>query len=69
MRAGRGRDGRGNRISGLIKAAFGGAAGAVRLSMVVADTGCWTLQIVKRSDARHFVVLPAEDCRANAGAG
>jgi transposase len=25
------------------------------MEKVVADTGCWTLQIVKRSDAHHFV--------------
>ena len=29
-----------------------------KMEKVVADTGCWTLQIVKRSDAHHFVVLP-----------
>ncbi len=30
-----------------------------KMEKVVADTGRWTLQIVKRSDAHHFVVLPA----------
>ncbi|MGC2506223.1 MAG: IS5 family transposase [Candidatus Acidiferrales bacterium] len=29
-----------------------------KMEKVVADTGRWTLQIVKRSDAHHFVVLP-----------
>src|SRR6478735_6344131 len=29
-----------------------------KMTKVVADTGCWTLQIVKRSDAHRFVVLP-----------
>ncbi|MFZ0071838.1 MAG: IS5 family transposase [Xanthobacteraceae bacterium] len=29
-----------------------------KMEKVVADTGCWTLQIVKRSDAHNFVVLP-----------
>jgi len=29
-----------------------------KMEKVVADTGCWTLQIVKRSDAHRFVVLP-----------
>jgi transposase len=29
-----------------------------KMEQVVADTGCWTLQIVKRSDAHHFVALP-----------
>jgi transposase len=29
-----------------------------KMNKVVADTGCWTLQIVKRSDAHRFVVLP-----------
>ena len=29
-----------------------------KMAKVVADTGCWTLQIVKRSDAHRFVVLP-----------
>ena len=29
-----------------------------KMARVVADTGCWTLQIVKRSDAHRFVVLP-----------
>ena len=29
-----------------------------KMAKVVADTGCWTLQIVKRSDVHHFVVLP-----------
>src|SRR3954453_18452992 len=28
------------------------------MAKVVADTGCWTLQIVKRSDVHHFVILP-----------
>ena len=28
------------------------------MEKVIAGTGCWTLQIVKRSDAHHFVVLP-----------
>ena len=28
------------------------------MEKVVADTGCWTLQIVKRSNAHNFVVLP-----------
>ncbi|MGA8689992.1 MAG: IS5 family transposase [Methyloceanibacter sp.] len=30
----------------------------LKMAQVVADTGCWTLQIVKRSDAHCFVVLP-----------
>jgi transposase len=29
-----------------------------KMAKVVADTGCWTLQIVTRSDAHRFVVLP-----------
>ena len=29
-----------------------------KMAKAVADTGCWTLQIVKRSDAHRFVVLP-----------
>jgi len=29
-----------------------------KMEKVVADTGCWSLQIVKRSDAHNFVVLP-----------
>jgi transposase len=29
-----------------------------KMAKVVADTGCWNLQIVKRSDAHRFVVLP-----------
>ena len=29
-----------------------------KMEKVVANTGRWTLQIVKRSDAHHFVVLP-----------
>jgi transposase len=29
-----------------------------RMAKVVARTGSWTLQIVKRSDAHRFVVLP-----------
>jgi transposase len=29
-----------------------------KMAKVVANTGCWTLQIVKRSDAHRFVVLP-----------
>jgi transposase len=29
-----------------------------KMAKVVADTGCWTLQIVRRSDAHRFVVLP-----------
>src|SRR5271156_1850323 len=29
-----------------------------KMEKVVANTGCWTLQIVKRSDAHHFIVLP-----------
>lgn len=29
-----------------------------KMAKVVADTGCWTLQIVKRSDMHRFVVLP-----------
>jgi transposase len=29
-----------------------------KMAKVVADNGCWTLQIVKRSDAHRFVVLP-----------
>jgi transposase len=29
-----------------------------KMVKVVADTGCWTLQIVKRSDVHRFVVLP-----------
>ncbi len=28
---------------------------------IVAKTGCWSLQIVKRSDAHRFVVLPKHD--------
>jgi transposase len=28
------------------------------MAKAVADTGCWTLQIVKRTDAHRFVVLP-----------
>jgi transposase len=29
-----------------------------KMAKVVADTGCWTIAIVKRSDAHRFVVLP-----------
>ena len=29
-----------------------------KMAKVVADTGCWNLQIVKRSDAHRFVALP-----------
>jgi transposase len=29
-----------------------------KMEKVVGDTGCWTLHIVKRSDAHTFVVLP-----------
>src|SRR3954447_11629446 len=29
-----------------------------KMEKVAADTGCWTLQIVKRSDVHRFVVLP-----------
>ena len=29
-----------------------------KMAKVVADTGCWTIEIVKRSDAHHFVVCP-----------
>ena len=29
-----------------------------KMAKTVADTGCWTLEIVKRSDAHRFVVLP-----------
>ena len=29
-----------------------------KMTKVVADTGCWAMQIVKRSDAHRFVVLP-----------
>ena len=29
-----------------------------KMAKVAADTGCWTLQIVKRSDVHRFVVLP-----------
>ncbi len=29
-----------------------------KMTKVVADTGCRTLQIVKRSDAHRFIVLP-----------
>ena len=29
-----------------------------KMAKVVSDTGCWTLQIVKRSEAHRFVVLP-----------
>jgi transposase len=28
------------------------------LRVSVANTGCWTIEIVKRSDAHRFVVLP-----------
>jgi len=37
--------------------AFAGYQGP-KMEKVVADTGCWTLQIVKRCDAHNFVVLP-----------
>ncbi len=37
--------------------ANGGYAGP-KMSALVARTGDWTLQIVKRSDVRGFVVLP-----------
>ena len=37
--------------------ADGGYAGP-KMSALVARTGDWTLQIVKRSDVRGFVVLP-----------
>jgi hypothetical protein len=29
-----------------------------KMVKVVANNGCWTLQIVKRGDAHRFVVLP-----------
>jgi transposase len=29
-----------------------------RAAQAVADTGCWTIEIVKRTDAHNFVVLP-----------
>ena len=29
-----------------------------KMAKAVAGTGCWSLQIVKRSDAHRFVVLP-----------
>jgi transposase len=29
-----------------------------KAAKATADTGCWTLEIVKRSEAHHFVVLP-----------
>ena len=29
-----------------------------KMAKVVSDTGCWTFQIVKRSEAHRFVVLP-----------
>jgi NAD(P)-dependent dehydrogenase (short-subunit alcohol dehydrogenase family) len=29
-----------------------------KMAKGVADTGCWTIDIVKRSDAHRFVVLP-----------
>ncbi len=29
-----------------------------KMAKVVADTGCWSIEIVKRSDAHRFVVLP-----------
>ena len=29
-----------------------------KMAKVVADTGCWTIEIVKRSDLHRFVVLP-----------
>jgi transposase len=29
-----------------------------KMTALVARTGAWTLEIVKRSDLRHFVVLP-----------
>ena len=29
-----------------------------KMAKVVADTGCWTIEIVKRSDLHKFVVLP-----------
>ena len=29
-----------------------------KMQKATADTGCWTVEIVKRSDARGFVVLP-----------
>lgn len=29
-----------------------------KMAKAVADTGCWTIEIVKRSDAHRFVVLP-----------
>jgi hypothetical protein len=28
------------------------------MAKVVADTGCWTLQVVKRTNAHRFVVSP-----------
>ncbi len=28
------------------------------MAKVVADTGCWTIEIVKRSELHKFVVLP-----------
>jgi Transposase DDE domain len=30
-----------------------------KMAKVVANTGIWTLQVVKRSDAHRFVVLPS----------
>jgi len=29
-----------------------------KMAKAVADTGCWNIEIVKRSDAHRFVVLP-----------
>jgi hypothetical protein len=29
-----------------------------KMAKAVAHTGCWTIEIVKRSDAHRFVVLP-----------
>ena len=28
------------------------------MAKAVADTGCWTIEIVKRSEAHRFVILP-----------
>lgn len=37
--------------------ADGGYAGA-KTAVMVGSTGCWKIEIVKRSDAHRFVVLP-----------
>jgi transposase len=44
--------------------ADGGYAGQ-KMALVAWRTGTWRLQIVKRSDAAGFEVLPTLDCRAN----